>query len=425
MKVPAVYAITGLIILAGFAGKALFRKTRIPDIPLLLGIGVLLGPVFNLVGSEELLPLAPYVGTIALLVIMLEGGMNLDVDRVLRQLKWVVILTSLAFFLAAGGIAAALHFYTGMPTVLSLLLGAALGCTSGAVVIPLVQEMRMAVNTRTLLTLEAALGDALAVVGVLLLIHYVRTPATDTGLQITLIANAFLWAGLLGGIGGVLWARFLSRVGRMPLSYMLTMAAILLLYAACEAIHSSGVFSVLVFGMAMTNAESIMQRIRIRGPYDRDTAHFAFHETIGWFHQEVTFIARVFFFVYLGMLLDVSGFTRKVVLTSCGIVALVYPSRYLAMRIVGWLGRRQPSIERGIITGMAPRGLASAVLATFPAASGIGGTESFIQYAIFVIAATNLILTASVFRSERRMEDLVEPFTTDPEEAGDSGIDRR
>lgn len=425
MKVPVVYAITGLIILAGVAGKALFRKTRIPDIPVLLGIGVLLGPVFDLISSEQLLPLAPYVGTIALLMIMFEGGMNLDVDRVLRQLKWVVLLTSLAFILAAAGIAAALHFYAGMSTTLSLMLGAALGCTSGAVVIPLVQEMRMAGNTRTLLTLEAALGDALAVVVVLFLIQYMYAPIENTGLQVTIMANAFLWSGLLGGIGGVLWARFLSRVGRMPLSYMLTMAAILLLYAACEAIHSSGVFAVLVFGMAMTNAGSIMKRMRIRRPYDRETAHFALHETIGWFHQELTFIARVFFFVYLGMLLDVSGFTRPVVVASCGIVVLVYLSRYLAMRVMGWLGRKQRSIERGIITGMAPRGLASAVLATYPSALGLEGTESFIQYALFAIAATNLILTVSVFRSERQMEAIVEPFTRDPEEAGDSGIDRR
>ncbi len=424
MKVPAVYAITGLIILAGFAGKALFRKTRMPDIPVLLGIGVLLGPVFGLVSGEALLPLAPYVGTIALLVIMLEGGMNLDVDRVLRQLKWVVLLTSLAFFLGTAGIAAVLRFHAGMPTAMSLMLGAALGCTSGAVVIPLVQEMRMAGNTRSLLTLEAALGDALAVVAVLLLIQVVRMPAVDPGLQVTLLANAFLWGGLLGGIGGVLWARLLARVGRMPLSYMLTMAAILLLYAACEAIHSSGVFAVLVFGMAMTNAESIMKRMRVTRPYDRDTANFVLHETIGWFHQEVTFIARVFFFVYLGMLFDVSGFTLPVVVTSCGIVFLIYLSRYLATRIVGWLGRRQPPIERGIITGMGPRGLASAVLATLPSASGIGGTESFIQYAIFVIAATNLILTASVFRSERKMEAVAGTVDLDAEEPGDSGVDR-
>ena len=425
MKVPAVYAITGLIILAGFVGKALFRKTRIPDIPLLLGIGVLLGPVLDLVSGEALLPLAPYVGTIALLMIMLEGGMNLDVDRVVRQMKWVFLLTSLAFLLATAGIAAALHFHAGMTIPLSLLLGAALGCTSGAVVIPLVQDMRMSANTRTLLTLEAALGDTLAVVAVLFLIRYIKTPIADTGLQVSLLVSAFLWAGLLGGVGGVLWVRFLARVGRMPLSYMLTMAAILLLYAACEMIHASGVFAVLVFGMAMTNAESIMKKMPTKNRYDWDATDFALHDTIGWFHDEVTFIARVFFFVYLGMLLDISGFTPTVVVASCGIVLLVYLTRYLATRIVGWLGRRQPPFERGVIVGMAPRGLASAVLATLPSAAGIEGAGSFIQYAIFVIVATNVILTVSVFRSERQRGALIEPFTGDAEEAGDSGMDRR
>jgi len=425
MKVPAVYAITGLIILAGFAGKALFRKTRIPDIPVLLGIGVLLGPVLGLVSSEVLLPLAPYVGTIALLMIMLEGGMNLDVDRVVRQMKWIFILTTLAFLLATAAIAAVLHFYAGMSIPLSLILGATLGCTSGAVVIPLVQDMRMSGNTRTLLTLEAALGDTLAVVMVLFLIRYIKSPIVDTGLQVSLLASAFLWAGLLGGVGGVLWVRFLARVGRMPLSYMLTMAAILLLYAACEVIHASGVFAVLVFGMAMTNAESIMKKMPTKNQYDWDATDFALHDTIVWFHDEVTFIARVFFFVYLGMLLEMSGFTPAVVIASCGIVLLVYLTRYLATRIVGWLGRRQAPFERGIITGMGPRGLASAVLATLPSASGIEGTGSFIQFAIFVIVATNLILTVSVFRSERRLEAIVEPLTTNPEEAGDSGVDRR
>ncbi|MGB7971560.1 MAG: cation:proton antiporter [Candidatus Deferrimicrobiaceae bacterium] len=425
MKVPAVYAITGLIILAGFAGKALFRKTRIPDIPLLLGIGVLLGPVLHLMDSRTLLPLAPYIGTLALLMIMLEGGMNLDVDRVVRQMKWIVLLTSLAFLLATAGIAAVLHFHAGMSIPLSLILGAALGCTSGAVVIPLVQDMRMSVNTRTLLTLEAALGDTLAVVLVLFLIRYIKAPIADTGLQVSLLVSAFLWAGLLGGVGGVLWVRFLARVGRMHLSYMLTMAAILLLYAACEIIHASGVFAVLVFGMAMTNAESIMKKMPTKNQYDWDATDFALHDTIGWFHDEVTFIARVFFFVYLGMLLDVSGFTQVVVVASCGIVLLVYLTRYLATRIVGWLGRRQPPFERGIITGMAPRGLASAVLATLPSAAGIEGTGSFIQYAIFVIVVTNVILTASVFRSERQLDALIEPFTRDAEEAGDSGVDRR
>lgn len=279
-------------------------------------------------------------------------------------------------------------------------------------------------NTRTLLTLEAALGDALAVVAVVFLIRYVGAPGTGAAFHAAAMLNAFLVSGLLGGIGGVLWVRFLCRVGRMPLSYMLTMAAILLLYAACEAIHASGVFAVLVFGMAMTNAAPILARMGGRTPFDWDASDFALHETIGWFHTEVTFLARVFFFVYLGMLLEVSAFTLPVIAVSCAIVAAIYLSRYLATRVIGWFGRKEAPFERGIITAMAPRGLASAVLATLPSAAGIGNGGAFIRYAIFVIAATNLILAISVFRSERRMVSIVGERPVDPMEAGESGMDR-
>lgn len=411
MKVPAVFAVTALVIGAGFAGRALFRKTRIPDIPILLGIGVLLGPVFHLVETSMLLPLAPYVGTLALLVIMLEGGMSLDVDRVLHQMKWAFLLTVAAFLFAVAGVAAVFHWITGAPILQSLLIGAILGCTSGAIVIPLVREMRMAQNTRTILTLEAALGDALAVVTVLFLVRYHRSPDLSVGRQIISMANAFWWGGVLGAAGGFLWVRFLAALGRIPLAYMLTMAAILLLYAASEAIHSSGIFAVLVFGMAISNAETLVRKIpSLRGKADWKASQFALHETIRWFHVEVTFLARVFFFVYLGMLLAIGTFDLVFTLASFAIVAAIYLMRYLSVRIVGWSGRMQVPFERKILTGMAPRGLASAVLATVPVAEGIPGTGSFIQYAFTVIAATNLLLTFTVVRSEKRLERIISRF---------------
>lgn len=411
MKVPAVFAVTALVIGAGFAGRALFRKTRVPDIPILLGIGVLLGPVLHLVDTSMLLPLAPYIGTLALLVIMLEGGMSLDVDRVLRQMKWAFLLTVAAFLFSAAGVAAALHWIIGAPVLQSLLIGAILGCTSGAIVIPLVREMRMAENTRTILTLEAALGDALAVVSVLFLVRYAQSPTLSLGGQVVGVLNAFWWGGVLGAAGGVFWVRFLAALGRMPLSYMLTMAAILLLYAASEAIHSSGIFAVLVFGIAISNAATLLKKIpALRGKADWKASQFALHRTIRWFHEEVTFLARVFFFVYLGMLLKIGEFDPVFTAASVAIVAAIYLTRHLSVRIVGWFGRTQVPFERKILNGMAPRGLASAVLATLPAAAGIPGTESFIQYTFVAIAATNLLLTFSVVRSEKRLEKIISRF---------------
>ena len=408
MTVPYVFAVAAFIILAGFAGRILFQRTRIPDIPILLGIGVLMGPVLHIVGADVLLPLAPYVGTLALLMIMLEGGMNLDVDRVLSQMKWAVALTLLAFVFTTVAIAGMYHVATGTPFAESLLLGGLLGCTSGAIVIPLVQGMRMGQNTRTILTLEAALGDALAVVTVFLIVRYIRLPSTDLGKQILSVANAFLWSGILGALAGLLWVWILARTGRLPLSYMLTMAGMLLLYALVEALHASGVFAVLVFGMALSNGDVLMRWIpSSAGEATWETSRFALDETIGWFHEEMVFLARVFFFVYLGMLMDFRKVSPCFLGISAALIAIVYAARQISVRSMGYLGRRQVPFERKIMTTMAPRGLASAVLATVPAARGIAGTEVFIQYAFAVIAATNLFLTISTIRSERRLDRIL------------------
>jgi len=408
VTVPYVFAVAAFIILAGFAGKILFQRTRIPDIPILLGIGVLMGPVLHLVDSGILLALAPYVGTLALLMIMLEGGMDLDVDRVLSQMKWAVLLTLFTFALTMSAIAEMYHVVTGAPLAESLLLGAILGCTSGAVVIPLVQGMRMAENTRTILTLESALGDALAVVIVFVVIRYIRVPSANLGEQILSTANAFLWGGVLGALAGMLWVRILARTGKLPLSYMLTMAGMLLLYALVEGLHASGVFAVLIFGMALSNGDVIMKWIPSpAGERPWETSRFALDETIGWFHEEVTFLARVFFFVYLGMLMDFRQVSPLFLWVSAALIAIVYASRLVSVRTVGFLGRKQVPFERKILSSMAPRGLASAVLATVPAAEGIAGTQVYIQYAFAVIALTNVLLTVSTIRSERRLDKII------------------
>ncbi len=418
MTVPYAFAVAAFIILAGFAGKVLFERTRIPDIPILLGIGVLMGPVLHVVGADVLLPLAPYVGTLALLMIMLEGGMSLNVEHVLSQMKWAVALTVLAFVFTTVAIAGMYHAATGTPFAESLLLGGLLGCTSGAVVIPLVQGMRMGQNTRTILTLEAALGDALAVVTVFLIVRYIRFPSADLGKNILSIANAFLLSGILGALAGLLWVRILARTGRLPLSYMLTMAGMLLLYALVEELHASGIFAVLVFGTALSNGDVIMRWIpSSAGEASWETSRFALDKTIGWFHEEMVFIARVFFFVYLGMVMDFRQISPRFLGVSAALVAIVYGARQISVRAMGYLGRRDVPFERKILTTMAPRGLASAVLATVPAARGVAGTEIFIYYAFAVIAATNLFLTVSTIRSERRLDRILAETARDADDS--------
>jgi hydrogenase-4 membrane subunit HyfE len=51
---------------------------------------------------------------------------------------------------------------------------------------------------------------------------------------------------------------------------------------------------------------------------------------------------------------------------------------------------------------MHPRGLASAVLASLPVSAGVQGSEDFIVYTVSVIVLSNILMTAGVFRMEKK-----------------------
>jgi len=85
MTVAVAFALIGGVILIGFLANLLFRLTRISSVLLLIAIEVLLGPVTGWVTSGSLIVIAPFFGTIALLIILFEGGLELDILTVLQQ----------------------------------------------------------------------------------------------------------------------------------------------------------------------------------------------------------------------------------------------------------------------------------------------------------------------------------------------------
>ena len=101
MTVAVLFALMGGVILLGFLANLLFRVTKIPSVLLLIAIGVVLGPVTGWIRSEALLAIAPFFGAAALLVILFEGGLELEIAHVLRHAPRTAVL-AVAVFLARG-----------------------------------------------------------------------------------------------------------------------------------------------------------------------------------------------------------------------------------------------------------------------------------------------------------------------------------
>jgi hypothetical protein len=64
LSVEAILGLTGLVILVGLAGELLFHRTGIPGVIVLMGLGVILGPVLHLADGSTVTHFAPYFGTL-------------------------------------------------------------------------------------------------------------------------------------------------------------------------------------------------------------------------------------------------------------------------------------------------------------------------------------------------------------------------
>ena len=74
----------GVVIFLGVAGEAFFKKTGIPDVAFLMVLGVIIGPVLGIIQPETVIQVVPYFAALALIIIMFDGGLNLDIKHVVK-----------------------------------------------------------------------------------------------------------------------------------------------------------------------------------------------------------------------------------------------------------------------------------------------------------------------------------------------------
>jgi len=393
MTVNLAFALLGVIIFIGFFGTVVFQRTRIPDLPVLLLIGILLGPVLHLMNPEELAGFTPYFATFAMIMILFDGGMALDLRSILSQFTGAVLLAVLGFT-ATAALTTLIAWLFGYPAPLGLLLGAILGGTSGAIIMPLVSQMRISGEARTILSLESSLTDILCVVIAVSLVHLLPTGRSEWITPLQDLLGRFIIGILMGAACGVGWSKFLERLQRPQFAYMLTLAVLFLLFSLAEFIRGNGAMAALVFGLILGNYKRFPSLFGSPlGGNTNDT-------TIRWYHGELAFFVRTFFFVYIGLIFTADPLGPKTLLLCLLIFGAIVASRYLAAQLLVW-GYRDRKSEQMIFWLMTARGLAAAVLAPLPAAAGIPGTEAFVNIVLLVILLTNFLTAFGVTWTER------------------------
>ncbi len=407
LSVQAVLGLIGMIILVGLAGEWIFKKTGVPSVLILIGLGIVLGPGFHLLDHHAITAFAPYFGTLALLIILFDGGLNLKIVKVLRETPFALLFTTLVF--AATAVTSALIYRTlfGGTWTIAFLLGAILGGTTGAIVIPVVSQLKgISDETKVLLSLESAFTDVFVVVAALALIGILKNPSAGVSSMAPMVFHSFLDAILLAGLAGILWARFMGMLQGQPLSYMLTLAAILVLYNIAELVGGNGAITILLFGLVLGNMEEIITKShrhikRVVG-LNLEAASYAIDVFLKRLNEEISFLVRTFFYVLLGLIFDLGALTPLVTIGGLLLFAAAWGSRWGVTRAMAFLKPAWNAKERRIIVAMIPRGLAAAVMAFVPASQGITGTESFPLFALLIIGFSVLYMTVALYAEQRQ-----------------------
>jgi len=363
-----------------------FRKTNIPDVLVLMLVGILIGPVFGFMSPADFGRVGSLVAAIALVVILFEGGTSLNMDVLGKSLGTTGLLAMGSFVLTAVIISLIGWFFLGLTVLPAILLGITLGSTSAAVVIPLASALRMAEKPATVVVLESALTDVLSIVGVFALLQIHTQGGVEPGRLIGSVLSALIFAAVIGLVGGIGWLVVLGKIRDFPNTISSTLAYVFIVYGITELLGFSGAIAALALGIALTNFEKFgLYRIP---SIDRQLVPL--NEMDLMFYREVVFLLKTYFFVYLGV--SIRFGELHIALTAIAMVFAVYIMRLVITRYI--FSDEGYSLRDASFTSMlVPKGLAAAVLATLPLKYGIVGGE-VIRDVTFMVVLVSITLTA-------------------------------
>ncbi|HEY9388844.1 MAG TPA: potassium/proton antiporter [Mycobacteriales bacterium] len=371
-----VVLVVALAVLLAVLSNRISARTRIPAPAIFLLASAVASDLWPGLGRLSI-TLVERIVTVALVVILFDGGMNIGRRRfgtVAGPVVWIGVVGTLV---TAAGVAAATHLAFGLGWRESLLIGTALSPTDPAVVFSVLGTERMSGRSGPLLEGESGANDP---VGIALMVALLG--ATDAGgvalvsdVVVTFVEQMAVGAAV-GFAGAVTLLAFMRRVplpseGLYPLRVL---AGAMTVYGVATVAHGSGFLAVFVAGILLGDE---------RAPYKGEIERF---------HASLASLAEIVAFVVLGLSVQLGDvFTRNTWLV--GLVLAVLLAVVVRPLLVGTLllPIRLTRGERVFVSWAGLKGAVPVLLGTFVLTSGFFDAER-VYGVIFVVVAFSVVV---------------------------------
>jgi cell volume regulation protein A len=370
--------IAGGLLAAGILGALLADKVRVPGLLLFLGLGMLAGS--QGIGGIDFnnTELARTLGTIALILILFEGGLTAGWSEIRPVLGTAASLATLGTIVTAllAGLAAKLIF--DISTLEGLIVGSAIAATDSAAIFAVLRRSTLEKRLARSLEGESGMNDPVALLLVIGFIEWIQEPgfglADMAGLLALKLAVGIAVGWLIGRLAvAALNATRLPTDGIYPVA---TIAIAALAYGVAEVAHGSGLLAVYLTALALGGASIPARRTVV-----------AFHEGLGW-------VAQIALFILLGLLVFPSrldDIALKGLALSAVLILVARPIATFLATTFAPLNVR----EKAMLGWAGLRGATPIWLATFPVVAGIAGGETEFAIVFFVVVTSTLVQGAS------------------------------
>ncbi|MGE3601116.1 MAG: potassium/proton antiporter [Dehalococcoidia bacterium] len=375
-RIDALILLGAVLLLAAIFSSKLSARVGIPTLVVFMTVGMLAGEEGPLGLSFDDFALAHAAGTVALLLILFDGGLRTPLDSVRIAWRPALVLSTLGVLLTAGLTGAFASWLFGLPLISGLLLGSIVGSTDAAAVFAILRGQGLALRGRIAATLEVESGsnDPMAVLLTLGIVSYL-TGAIEPGWS---VLTFFLRQALVGAVGGLaigwLGSATVNRV-RLDVAGLypaLTIAFALLAYGLPAYLGGSGFLSVYLAGIVMGNSPLVFKRGVMQA-----------HDGIAW-------LAQIVMFITLGLLATPSRILEMAVQGTLVAVALIFVARpvtvFLTLAPFGFARRELLFLGWAGLKGAIP-----IVLAMYPLLGGVPDALRLFDVVFFVVLTSVLL----------------------------------
>lgn len=379
-----------LIIIIGYFSDFLFRISRIPEILILMVIGIILVPIGHFIPIkyvDVLRDFVPIFGSIALIMIMFEGGRKITVGSSVSANGVGLLLGALDIILSMVIIAVIMKYIFSWPWIYGAVLGTIIGETTAVVIVPVATRVNLPQSLYNMAVTEATFNSVVDILIFYLLIVFVTGTSFSAGSYTKYVIDYLSVAVFIGFVVGFVWL-FVLNILKGSKGYVATIGIAFLLYGVVDFLGGAAVVSIFIFAIIIGSYKTIGTHLNLK---------IDIHEKeMDLVEDELVFLIRTFFFVFIGLIAIIS-ITYFVYALLISIILVLL--RIIEIKIVV----RKKEYQQ-FMTSLVPRGLTVAVLASI--VYSIGGTyfNDIFYISFMIIIITNIISSGTISRAANAIE---------------------